>query len=204
MRQAAIFCFSALLSFAALTTATRATQILPANTTDVTLISADTLAALGISVTPTGTAMLAPGSSPPEVMFPITGGTATGAALMIEHNGSGLALSDGTTTVTIGNFLVDTQQLEVFSYLGAPAAPTIPIFNIVAGSPLELTLTAAAAGALNAAFDTDAFSANLAIGTVVTNPVLAPEAPTWAMMAGGFIALALAARRQARLRLSGS
>ena len=198
MRIPTILCFSTFMMLM-LTTETQATAILAENTTDVTLTSGALLGSLGFSVTPTGTAELVTGSNPPEVMFPITGGAAMGGYLMIEHNGSGLALSNGTTTVDIGNFLVDTKDLVVDSYVGAPAAPTVPIFNIVPNSPLELTLTSGAATALNTAFDTTDFTAGLEIGTVVTNPVLAPEAPTWVMLAGGFAALGFAASRR-RLR----
>jgi hypothetical protein len=206
MRTTAILCFSCLLSVFTLTSSARATEILPENTTDVTLTSAGLLASLGFSVAPTGTATVEMGSSPPVVMFPITGGTAVGSDLMIEHNGSDLSLSRMGTTVDVGDFLVNTMALVVDGFVsvnGGPMSSPVALFNIVPASPLELTLTSGAATALNGAFGVTVFEPGLEIGTVVTHPVLAPEAPTWVMLVGGFAVLAYATRCR-RLRPLGA
>ena len=155
---------------------------------------------------PTGTATVEMGSSPPVVMFPITGGTAVGSDLMIEHNGSDLSLSRMGTTVDVGDFLVNTMALVVDGFVsvnGGPMSSPVALFNIVPDFPLELTLTSGAATALNGAFGVTVFEPGLEIGTVVTHPVLAPEAPTWVMLIGGFAMLAYATRRR-RLRPLGA
>jgi hypothetical protein len=199
MRAPATLCLSTVMPLIMLTSAAGATEILPRNTTDVTLTSADLLTSLGFSVAPTGTATVESGSSPPVVMFPITGGTAMGSDLMIEHNGSDLALSRMGTTVDVGNFLVNTMSLVVDGFVsvnGGPQSSPVALFNIVPASPLELTLTSGAATALNGAFGVTDFTGGLEIGTAVTNPVLAPEAPTWLMLLAGFGGLAYAAARR--------
>lgn len=195
MRLTSFLCFSALASFAMFTTAASARTILPKNTTDVTLTqtAVDDLNLLGISIGLTGSASLVTGSNPPEVKFPITGGDAEGPDLLINHDGSGLSLTKGSTTVYVGNFLVDTGNLDVLSYVNSTpdGSPTFWLFNIVPASPLELTLTSDAATALNTAFGTMAFTSGLEFATVTTNPVLAPEASSWVMLASGFAALGL-------------
>ena len=82
---------------------------LPENSTDVTLTSAPTLGTRGITVSPTGTARLDTSGQYPVAMFPITGGFENAdGSLVIEHDGSDLALSKGMNTVEIGDFFIRT------------------------------------------------------------------------------------------------
>jgi len=80
------------------------------NVTSVELTSFDALTGLGLSVSTLGTAKIDAGGEFPIAAFAITGGTLdpnTGFAL-IEHDGSGLGLSDGSSDVNLENFLINT------------------------------------------------------------------------------------------------
>jgi hypothetical protein len=118
-------------------------------------VTAD-LAGLGLTAAPFGSAT-ALGAI---FTFPVTGGsldTVSGDAL-IEHSGSGVALTAGSASAFVGNFLIDTAAASVFAdgaALGAPGFLGVPIFSFGPGNALpgvELLITAELAGALTAIF----------------------------------------------------
>jgi len=149
----------------------------------------DALTGLGVTPGVTGTATLADGA----VDFPITGGTVTlydkdsGYRPFVQgvifHQGSGLSLTAGATTVELSNFVVDPgKPARLFgdvSVNGELAVPSAPLFDLN-GTTLEpvttdaegnavltgttVELSAEAAQLLNTTFGVTAIPANLVIG----------------------------------------
>ena len=148
----------------------------------------DALGTLGLTPGVIGGATLADGS----VTFPITGGTVTvfdkesGYKPYVQgtifHQGSGLSLTAGGTTVELTNFTVDpgtpSRLFGDVSVNGQLAAPSAPLFDLD-GSTLnpptieggeatlqgtEVLLSAAAAELLNSTFMTDALAGDFLIG----------------------------------------
>jgi len=149
----------------------------------------DTLKALeGLKVTPgvSGTAKLEDGS----IIFPITGGNVTVfkkdavpryVVGQVQHEGSGLTLTAGSTKVTVGNFNVDPTVSMVYGDVLAGnkvVASSIPVLRLD-GRTLEtptfdngeavlqgsgVFLTAGAADLLNQTFGTDALTDQTKIG----------------------------------------
>jgi hypothetical protein len=121
------------------------------------------LGALGLSGITFGTATVAVVNNLPVFTFPITGGklnTTTGNAL-IEHDGSGVTLSDANgTTATVGNFLIKTKKKAVFGDLidattGNSLASGLKLFKFGAKTELpgvELLITKTLATALTGVF----------------------------------------------------
>jgi hypothetical protein len=175
-----------------------ATAILPGNSTDITLTSAPTLGALGVSVTPVGTATIDASGAFPVASFPITGGTSLPAGLTILHAGSGLRFENAVGNLELRDFIVDTTRLRVLadvSVNGVSAFTDAPVFAIQPG--LVLTLTVVAANELNALIPGNLFSGQTVIGTAVTNPITAVPVPAaGALLLTGVLALGLAARRR--------
>lgn len=92
--------------------------------------------------------------------FPVTGGSVdslTGNAL-VEHDGSGVALTAGAFSAFVGNFLIDTGAATVFgdgAVLGGTGFSSAPLFTFGTGDALpgiELLISPALAGALSAVF----------------------------------------------------
>jgi hypothetical protein len=164
---------------------------IPGGSTEVAL-DADFVAALGtLGLTPgvVGGATLADGT----VAFPITGGTVTlydkttgyrpWVQGIIFHDGSGLSLTAGATTVELTNFAVDPgKPARLFgdvSVNGQVAAMNAPLFDLN-GKNLEaptmnadgsavltgtsVNLSPEAAALLNQTFSTDALAGGLVIG----------------------------------------
>jgi hypothetical protein len=135
----------------------------PANAASLPIIGVKTevevtapLGALGLTPTPFGSAT-AVGAI---FTFPVTGGSVdslSGNAL-IEHAGSGVALTAGSQSAFVGNFLIDTAAGLVFAdgaALGAPGFLNAPIFSLGTGTELpgvELIITSTLAGVLSAVF----------------------------------------------------
>ena len=172
-------------------------------TTAVTLTSAPTLTALGLTVAPTGTATVAiDGSGLPVATFPITGGTIAGGNAIIEHVGSGLLFTAGTSSLEIGNFRINTASslLTGDAIANGTALGVVPLFTIGAGS--TLLLTAQGSGAFRTVFNADV-AAGTQIGVAAVNPIAAavPEPATWALMILGFGAVGAAMRRRTSVRV---
>lgn len=182
--------------------------------TIVLLTSAGLLESVGIAVAPTGTAVVALDiAGRPEALFPITGGELTGLAGTIEHEGSGLLLSQGETELPLGNFLIDTTQLLLF---GDTPLGNVPLFEIglctsLAGTAAQcidgdgsvlldgfkLSLTQTAAGALSLVFGLPDLT-GVQIGVARIDARVVPE-PGTAMLVGlGLAAVAIRGRRATR------
>lgn len=168
---------------------------LSGQSTSVKLDSGFTGALTSLGLTPgvLGTATLADGS----VKFPITGGNVTVYQKGkvdpyvqgdIKHDGSGLSLKAGATTVQLQNFDIDPGGSKLFgdvSVNGTSAAKHAYLFNLdgstlaplsTSGDTATLTGTRVlmspdAAPLLNSTFKTDAIKAGLLIGiaTIVVN-----------------------------------
>jgi len=169
-------------------------RAIPGGDTAVTLDSGfvSALGTLGLTPGVTGTATL--DGTTGVVDFPITGGTVTlydresgyrpWVQGVIFHDGSGLTLAAGGTTVELSNFVIDPgKPARLFGDVtvnGELAAPNAPLFNLD-GSTLSAPTTGAdgsavldgttvklsdeAAGLLNSTFKTDALAGGLVIGT---------------------------------------
>ena len=153
--------------------------------TDVKLTSLDLFNTLGLDLMLVGSATI----SGSVVTFPITGGsvdTETGFAL-IEHDGSGIGISDGTTDVMLTDFLIDTENalLSGVAAVDGSVLGVVPIFDISA--TLRLTLTPTAAGALSDAFKLT-IPAGTEIGVASVRPKTVPlPGAVWLMISGMFV-----------------
>ena len=142
----------------------------------------------GIAVSPVGTATL----SGLTATFPITGGSIDWSTYnaVIRHDGSGLALKEGSSVLDLTDFLITANlntQTGVLSGTvteGAVNLTGVPLFNI--GSGFALTLTSQAGGALHTYFGIPDFT-GAPIGIAHVNPTLAPEP-----LSAGLAALAFA------------
>ena len=169
-------------------------RAIPGGDTAVTLDAGfvSALGTLGLTPGVTGTATL--DGTTGVVDFPITGGTVTlydresgyrpWVQGVVFHDGSGLTLAAGGTTVELSNFVIDPgKPARLFGDVtvnGELAAPNAPLFNLD-GSTLSAPTTGAdgsavldgttvklsdeAAGLLNSTFKTDALAGGLVIGT---------------------------------------
>ncbi len=144
----------ALLALSANASAT--TVDLAGDFTAVELISFELLNGLGLSVGPLGLATEDNSGTNPIFTFPITGGTlntVTGAAL-IEHDGSGLSITDGTDTLTLENFFIDTDARELYGDLGINGTDAGNALLFTLSGSNTLLLSQAAADVINDLFDT--------------------------------------------------
>jgi uncharacterized repeat protein (TIGR01451 family) len=186
------------LALAAKQSATSTNVIKPAGgATVVTLdpVTAATIASLGVTVTPTGAASVTPSGA---IAFPITGGKLDAKNLegQVRHAG-GLAFSNlaGTTTLTLDRYYINITANPVLTARVNGGPDRIDLFNVdLSGSSItttggatvvagaKLTLTPAAAAALNATFGVGAFGGGLATGTAVVTT--APQARVTVSKAG--------------------
>jgi hypothetical protein len=171
-------------------------RAIPGGDTAVTLDAGfvSALGTLGLTPGVTGTATL--DGTTGVVDFPITGGTVTlydretgyrpWVQGIVFHDGSGLTLAAGGTTVELSNFAIDPgKPARLFGDVtvnGELAAPNAPLFNLD-GSTLSaptmdadgsavldgttVKLSDEAAALLNSTFKTDALAGGLVIGTSV-------------------------------------
>lgn len=151
----------------------KATVVLQSAATSVTLDAgtAKVLTDLGVNVAPE-----APAVAGSTIQFPVTNtGGVISTTAPITHSG-GLVFSAGGKTLTVGDFTIDpvagtlfaertpVGRLPLFAVDLSGATVTTPGIQAVVGGA-KLSLTAEAAGALNATFGVTAFTAGLAIGT---------------------------------------
>ena len=138
--------------------------------------AAAALASLNISLGTVGAATLGPDGIGFPISAPYSKVDAGSLAGSINHYGSGLVLARGDTRVALTDFVigiddtpalsarlgttrVEILTLDVAAIQRSVAGPEIVVANVGA------SLTAAAAGALNQAFGTHAFTAGLKLGT---------------------------------------
>ena len=140
--------------------------------TSVTLSSAGVLQSLGVSVTPLGTGSIDTSGASPVAEFPITGGTAgSDANDVILHQGSGLELADQAGTIDLSNFRIDTQnnQVDALVATNGQSDGVLPVFDL--GAQGTLTLTRAAAQAVDATLGTTAVTPETVIGSASPAPI---------------------------------
>lgn len=136
--------------------------------------TAAALRSLNVAVAPAAPATANPDGA---IVFPITEGKVNAETLAgsISHSG-GLTLSSGSTSVTVGDFVIETAPSpKLTAALGGSRVDllTLDLDGLrqeVDGREVTLggvvaSLTQGAADALNAAFGTTAFRAGLVIGT---------------------------------------
>jgi hypothetical protein len=151
-------------------------------------------------------------AAPLQVDFPITGGDLDASlAGQILHEGSGLSLTDGTDTVELANFIIDTVAQLVLADVvanGAPVGDDLPLFSFdlssvtvaelidLSNPALELTLTPTAIAALASLFTLPDDLGDFAFGLASTAPDLAvvPAPAAVALFGLGLVGLGLRRR----------
>jgi len=190
------------LAFTALgaTQAASATSVdIIGNATSVELTSFDALTGLGLSVSALGTAIVAVDGDFPVATFNITGGTLdsdTGFAV-IEHDGSGLGLTDGMTAVSLENFLINTESgiLSGDVSVNNSFVANVGLFSIQ--QDLTLLLTAGAAKTLNSVYGT-ALPEGLEIGIASVDVAVVPVPAALPLMLTALAGLGLTGARRRR------
>lgn len=136
--------------------------------------------------------------------LPITGGNLdTNLAGTIRHDGSGIALSDSFSVLTLSNFVIDTTASTVFgdvSQNGIDLGAGVALFTFDLGSvtvaeltdisnpALVLNLTQSGASSFETAFGFGFTLIGQPVAVAATTPLFGavPEPGTWAMMIVGF------------------
>jgi PEP-CTERM motif len=203
---------SALVLFSPLVTSQVGAVPITGGVTRVQLLSPIATAIVGAGVTPSATGTGSFDLNTLTFNFPITGGDLATPVIpgsTIQHNGSGIRFAAGTISIEIGNFLIDTTSLLISGSVRSlnPAQGSaldllgVPLFALAIGNnpsfPFSVSLTGAAAGALNATFNTTLFSAGLQIGNASTAPLVGvPEPATYGFLVLGLAGMAVARRRK--------
>ena len=116
--------------------------------------------------------------------FPVTGGQVALSPLggQVDHSGGILFLNAANgKTIQVSQFIIDLTHADLTGIVNGNPAARVPLFNLVlshaklatgnhtvTASGIGVTLTAAAANALNTALGTSLFSAGLNLGTAAT------------------------------------
>jgi MYXO-CTERM domain-containing protein len=159
------------------------------------------LVGLGFSIAPIAPAIADLGAAPPNAVFPITGGDST---TNINHSG-GLAFTQGSTTASIQNFIInlagpDAGKLTGELIAGGSTSENVPFFDIGAGNALTLDPTLAAG--LSSLYGIPNLS-GAAIGTAIVDATTAatPEPTDTALLGMAMLgAVAFLRRRRATER----
>lgn len=146
--------------------------------TVIDLTSAATLASLDVTVSPLGSASIEVDGGQAFASFGITGGTldsGSGNAVIL-HQGSGLELADSAGTISLSDFLVDTQNnvVDANVVVNGVSAGNLAVFDL--GSDGALTLTMTAADVVDATLGTQAVTSSTVIGFAAPSPVALPAA----------------------------
>ena len=136
-------------------------ELITGGSTVVDLTSLTALSNAGLTVQPLGTATLDTTRTPTTVTFPVTGGTSVSAGSTVNHQGTGMAITNNSNFLFLTNFVVDTQRafmsgdtqsLDVFGRnynSGGSAADLFTLQPTGAGRTYRLLFTNAASTALN-------------------------------------------------------
>ena len=154
--------------------------------------TAAALAGLGLSIAP-----IAPGTFNPTTLvatFPITGGNTT---TMIDHSG-GLALTMGSTTTYIENFIInltgpDADIVTGTVAVGKTSFSGVQLFDLGAG--MVLTVDSQLAADLVAIYSIPNLTGT-DVGTASVNAITTPEPSTLALLGLGTLAAGFARRRK--------
>lgn len=200
--NAKMITLATVLTFSALGFSNRAsadTVPIVGNSTSVELTSFDALTGLGLSVSALGSATVDAGGEFPVATFGITGGkldTETGFAV-IQHDGSGLGLTDGTTAVSLENFLIDTQSgiLTGDVSVNQTFVATVGLFSIQ--EDLTLLLTGGAADTLNGVYGTS-LPEGLEIGLASVDVAVVPVPAALPLMLSALAGLGFTGARRRR------
>jgi hypothetical protein len=147
--------------------------------TSVYLTSAGTLTSLGVTVAGLGSTTVTSSGGTPVANFPVTGGTRNllNGSESVLHQGSGLELSDSKGSISLTDFNVDTLNgtIDANVTIDGQLAGNVPVFDLGRGvfGP-TLTLTTAAAGAVDTTLGTDAITSSTTIGTAIVSPLINP------------------------------
>ncbi|MEL6102624.1 MAG: hypothetical protein AAFY74_06050 [Pseudomonadota bacterium] len=198
MRRLLMIASLLVASIAATLSSAATVPILPTGTTSVEVTAP--IGALGLGATPLGTATVNTAGANPVFDFPITGGLVdTTAGALIEHNGSGVELfatASPSTTLSLENFLIDTDAGTVSGLVNGVANAVLFDFGTVDPSGIQLTISGFLAGALTTTFGAPNLS-GVEFGIANT----APETAVIPLPAGGVLLLSglgfLALRRRA-------
>ena len=176
-----------------------ATPIVGGNTTvnlNSTTVSA--LVGLGFSIAPIAPATANLGATPPNAVFPITGGD---SATNINHSG-GLAFTKGGVTADIQNFVINLAgpnagKLTGDLVAGGSTTNNVPFFDIGTGN--ALTLDATLAAGLSSLYGVPNLT-GASIGTATVNASAVPEPGNAALMGIGVLGVIAFLRRRVALR----
>ncbi|MEL6677436.1 MAG: hypothetical protein AAFQ51_01945 [Pseudomonadota bacterium] len=160
-------------------------------------VTAD-IGGLGLSGAPFGTAGVDVSGPNPVFAFDITGGTldeASGNAL-IEHDGSGVTLASATQSVTIGNFLIDTEAATVSGdVVGGATGITFFDFGTPDASGIPLLITGDLNGVLGLLFGApDLTGAEFGIANTAPEVAPIPLPASLPLLAGAVLLVGLMRR----------
>ncbi|WP_051881347.1 hypothetical protein [Parvularcula oceani] len=171
-------------------------------------VTAD-LEALGLTGAPLGTASVEAEDGTPVFTFPITGGDLDPASYAGEilHDGSGVALSAGSVTISLQDFIIDTTQSVITGTVSVSGTESmdgdlgrVPVFSFDIGTlpdvtglfdtddpMLALIITDIAGAALAPILEVDLSGATF--GMAATDPALVPVPGALVLFVSGAAAL---------------
>ena len=163
-------------------------------TVDLNAGTVTALAGLGFSVSPIAPATASLGATPPNAVFPITGGD---TATNINHSG-GLAFTKDGVTADVANFVINLAgpnagKLTGDLTAGGSTTNNIPFFDIGVGN--SLTLDATLAAGLSSVYGIPNLTGT-PIGTATINTSAVPEPRDTALVGIGILGVIAFLRRK--------
>jgi hypothetical protein len=178
-----------------LCSAVTATPVTGGSTTvDLNLDAVTALVGLGFSIASIAPATANFGATPPNAVFPITGGDSTTS---INHSG-GLAFTKGGITADIANFVINLAgpnagKLTGDLTAGGSITNNVPFFDINAGN--SLTIDAVLASGLSSVYGIPNLTGT-PIGTATINASAVPEPGDAALVGIGILGVLAFLRRK--------